>query len=279
MRLTVLVDNNTLTDRYFLGEPALSFFVEETGARVLFDVGYSDAFLHNAYRMNIDLRNLDFLVLSHGHLDHTWGLDALVRLCTESTIERIPFRRPALVAHPLALTTKTVADFPEIGTLLSHEKLARHFDMRLTTEPAWLTDKLVFLGRIERTNDFEALEPLGKVVTEQGEANDFLADDSALAYKSPKGLVLIVGCSHAGICNIAEHAKKVCGEGRIIDIVGGLHLLGPPKKQLTQTLAYIKALKLRALHACHCTDLRSKIALAAVANLEEVGVGIELEYE
>lgn len=72
MKLTVLVDNNTLIDRYFVGEPALSFFIEVGGENILFDTVYSDAFLKNAERMGINLRELDVVVLSHGHVDHTW---------------------------------------------------------------------------------------------------------------------------------------------------------------------------------------------------------------
>ena len=55
MKLTVLVDNNTTIDRYFLGEPALSFLIEDGEARVLFDAGYSDAFVQNAAKLGVDL--------------------------------------------------------------------------------------------------------------------------------------------------------------------------------------------------------------------------------
>ena len=65
MELTVLVDNNTLIDRYFYGEPGVSYFIEDEGERILFDVGYSDVFIKNAQKMNIDLLNVGFLVLSH----------------------------------------------------------------------------------------------------------------------------------------------------------------------------------------------------------------------
>ena len=73
MRLTVLVDNNTLIDRYLLGEPGVCYLIEVDDVRVLFDVGYSDIFLRNAQLLGVDLLQLDYLVLSHGHLDHTWG--------------------------------------------------------------------------------------------------------------------------------------------------------------------------------------------------------------
>lgn len=68
MKITVLVDNNTLIDNYFEGEPALSFFIEEEGKKVLFDTGYSGLFLKNAALMEIDPAGLDYVVLSHGLL-------------------------------------------------------------------------------------------------------------------------------------------------------------------------------------------------------------------
>lgn len=67
MRLTVLTDNNSIIDSYFLAEPALSFFIESEGKRILFDTGYSDVFLKNAEKFGLNLLDIDFLVLSHGH--------------------------------------------------------------------------------------------------------------------------------------------------------------------------------------------------------------------
>ncbi|MGC9514170.1 MBL fold metallo-hydrolase [Methanocrinis sp.] len=279
MKLRVLVDNNTLIDRYFRGEPAVSYFIEEGPKKILFDVGYSDLFIENARQMGIDLLDLDFVILSHGHLDHTWGLGPLVRLLTEAKIEGIDHKRPKLVAHPEAFLPRKIPGLGEIGPLLSREGLSRTFDMALSRGPAWITDRLVFLGEIERDNDFEAQMPLGKSSTEYGERDDFLIDDSALAYRSAGGLVIVSGCSHAGICNILEQAMRICGERRVVDVVGGLHLLDPPERQMMETLRYFERVRPRHVHACHCTDLASKVALAGVADLKEVGVGLDLEYD
>ena len=78
MKLTVLVDNNTYIDQYYLGEPAVSYYIEDEGARVLLDTGYSDIFLSNAEKMGIDLSRLTHIALSHGHNDHTGGLRFLL---------------------------------------------------------------------------------------------------------------------------------------------------------------------------------------------------------
>jgi 7,8-dihydropterin-6-yl-methyl-4-(beta-D-ribofuranosyl)aminobenzene 5'-phosphate synthase len=278
MQLTVLVDNNTLIDRYLLGEPGISLFIEDQKARVLFDLGYSDAFMTNARRLGIDLMDLDWVALSHGHLDHTWGLDPLIRGMTEAMIEKQPVRRPTLVAHPDVFATKTDLGLPEIGSLISLPKVSRHMNARLTRSPLWLTDKLVYLGEIPRIFSFEH-SVIGEVEKDGAMVPDTLADDSSLAYISAKGLVIITGCAHAGICNTVEYAKAVCKTKQILDIVGGFHLQSPSQARMEQTTGYLAAQRPASLHPCHCTDLASKIALAGALPVQEVGSGLRLNYE
>ena len=277
MQLTVLVDNNTLIDRYFLAEPGLSFLIEDEDLSVLFDTGYSDIFIRNAQKMGKNLTNLDFIVLSHSHLDHTWGMEPYLRYLTELAIEQLPFSRPALVTHPETLTGVSAEGLREIGSLISKDRLSKHFDLQLSKEPQFLTEHLVFLGEIPRINDFEGTLPFGR--KDGSNEDDIVIEDSALVYKTSNGLVIITGCSHAGICNIIDYAKKVCKDQRILDIIGGFHLLNPPKRQLEGTISYFKNLHPDSVYACHCTDLASKIALSRVVNVKEVGVGLSLQYK
>ena len=277
MKITVLVDNNTLIDRYFFAEPGLSLLIEDDETTVLFDTGYSDIFLKNAFKMGKDLTNLDYLVFSHNHLDHTWGLDPLIKYFTELQIEQRPFKRPTLVAHPEIFVSVNAEGLGEVGCLLSKEKLAKHLPIQLSAQPKALSSKLTFLGEIPRRNDFEKNLTFGR--KEGAEEDDQVIDDSALVYHSHDGLIIITGCSHAGICNIIEYAKEMCGDHRVVDIVGGFHLLNPPAHQLKGTLSYLEALQPKAVHACHCTDLLSKIALSSVIRLKEVGVGLSIKYD
>ena len=278
MKLTVLVDNNTFISRYFCGEPGLSFFIEVSGKKILLDVGYSQLFIDNARKMNINLLDLDFIVLSHCHLDHTWGLLSLMKLYTEAALEKIPRKKPLLVAHPDVFASRTSDKVPEKGSVISLEKLSLHFDVILSETPVWLTEDMAFLGEVERKTDFEGKTAIGRILKADTETKDYLVDDSALVYKSQEGLVIITGCSHSGICNICEYGKKVAEHNKVIDVVGGFHLLNPDKEQLDGTLKYMKNLSPLKVHACHCTDLKSKIALSKVVDLEAVGVGLKLEY-
>jgi len=276
MDLTLLSDNNTLIDRYFLGEPGFSAFIEDRDARILFDVGYSGIFIANAQKMGIRLDRLNYVALSHGHMDHTWGLDALVRFLAEMDIERIPYARPKIVAHPKTFTSVSAEGFSELGPLFSEDKLGKHFDLSLKEGPQWLGERVVYLGQIPRKNAFEGRSSFGRKENETEE--NFVVEDSALVYRGEEGLTVVTGCAHSGICNIIEYAKAICDESRIVDVIGGFHLQNPQEEQLAGTVRYFSELDAPRIHPCHCTDLRSKIALSKVAKIEEAGVGMKLRY-
>ena len=279
MKVTILMDNTALFDRMFVAEHGFSAYIETEGKRILFDTGYSGAFLQNATKMGINFFDLDYLVLSHGHFDHTGGLWHLLHRFMEAAIEDIPHRLPRLIAHPRCFHPRPKLPLADIGSVLTADEVQRFMPLELSAVPLILTRNLFFLGEIEQKFLFEAADPgPRRIALPDGSLHkDRILDDTSLAFRGQNGLVVITGCAHAGICNTVEYAKKVCGETRVHDIVGGLHIR-KPGTQLDGTLAYLRDLKPAALHACHCTSLEAKIALATVAPLQETGVGLRLEY-
>lgn len=90
MELTVLMDDNILHNTYLRAEHGLSYLLESSKYKILFDAGYSELFLYNADKLDKEITDIDHLVLSHGHLDHSWGLEALARdLLKRKLVERI----------------------------------------------------------------------------------------------------------------------------------------------------------------------------------------------
>ena len=268
MKLTVLVDNNTLIDQYYGGEPGLCFYIEDNDTRCLWDAGYTDLCISNALKMGITLSRLDVLAFSHGHNDHIGGLPHL--------LERFDCRQMQLVAHPDTFLPKRLHG-QMIGSLLSAQDLQSRCRLHLSKGPVWLTQQLVFLGEIPRTTEFEATRAIGQVKHGNVWREDFLLDDSALVWCSAKGLVIITGCAHSGICNIIEAAKTVCGTTQIAAVIGGFHLseLGP---QVEQTIQYLKRHRIDQLYPCHCVSFAVKSAIHQQIPIQEVGVGMHLEW-
>lgn len=278
MKLTILVDNNILQSKNFLGEHGLSFYIEEDNKKILFDTGYSNVFIKNAFKMNINLIDLDYIVLSHGHYDHTWGLSSYLSLYLSNLKQGKEFKETTILTNPDTFNEKYKDKLGEIGCLLSKDKLEKSFNLKLSKEPFWISDNLVFLGEIPRINDFEGKESIGKVFQNNSYKDDYITEDSAIVYKTEQGLVVVTGCSHSGICNIIGYAKQVCKEPRVVDIIGGFHLVKTSEERLTKTVNYLSTLNLKQLHPCHCTDFQSRIFLAKKLNLKETGVGTVLNY-
>lgn len=278
--LTILIDETSTTDNQFVGEFGLSFFVESGEKKILFDTGSAGGFLANAGMMGIELRDLDYVVLSHGHDDHTGGLIQLARHLAMPKNTSHLSKVPELVAHPRCFYPKPKGWIQNTGSPLSEAEAQQHFAVNLSQKPVWITDDLVFLGEVPRRFPFERTDPgERRIVLPDGSVElDQLRDDSALAFHSSAGLVIITGCSHTGICNIMEYARDVCGERRVAGIVGGLHLLSPEPKRLVKTGKYLNRLHLNALYACHCTSPEAKIVLAEYCQLRETHVGMCLKW-
>ena len=268
MKLTVLCDNNTIIDCYYLGEPALSFYLEEGDRKILFDTGYSDVFLRNAEKLGIDLSALTAVVISHGHNDHTGGLRYLLNETDLSGVK--------LIAHPGVFRRRRYEGL-EIGAELTAEECREHgLEVIETTEPYRLSEKLIYLGEIPRTVSFEGKTPIGRVLEKGKWRADFIRDDSALCYEGEEGSFVITGCSHSGICNILSYALKLSGKEKASGIIGGFHLL-KQDEVLEETAAFLSGHVSKDLYPCHCVSLHAKLALAAKMPVIEIGSGSSLE--
>lgn len=268
VKLKVLVDNNTYIDKYYYGEPAVSYYIEDEDARILLDVGYSNLFIKNSIALGVDLQNIDSIIISHGHDDHTKGL----KYYFEENYEN----RLSIIAHPDAFKEKINKNI-NIGSSILTEELKERCNLILSKEPMKISNNLTFLGEIPQLNDFEIRSPVGKQNENNVFVDDYIMDDSALAYQSEKGIYIITGCSHSGICNIVEYAKKVCNDHRVLGIIGGFHLF-ELSDRVSKTIDYFKQNNIRELYPCHCTSFAVRAEMHKALPLEEVGVGLEIQW-
>ena len=137
MLLKVLVDNNTYIDEYYYGEPGVCYYIENNTDKILFDCGYSDIFIKNAKKMNIDLSKVNKIIISHGHNDHTGGLKYLIDLKITNDVE--------LITHPNSLNYKE-EDNINIGSPVLKSELEKIWNLNLSKKPIKISDNLYFLG-------------------------------------------------------------------------------------------------------------------------------------
>lgn len=269
MKLTVLMDNNTYIDEYYLGEPAVSDWIEDGEHVILFDSGYSSAFLENAARMMLDLSRVTDVVLSHGHNDHTGGLPTFFEHFTQ------PVR---LLAHPNAFLPKRAGGL-DIGSPLPLYRLPKWAKPKLSRKPVFVSEHVWFLGEIPRVYPFEAERSVGETLAECGCSweEDQLIDDTSLALVLPEGVFVVTGCAHAGICNTVRYAKEQTGKQRVLGVLGGFHLF-EPGALLNQTIETLRELGVERVYPAHCTSLAVKSAFVGAFDTREVGVGLVLDW-
>lgn len=242
MKISVLA--NDKAKEGFEAEHGFSLFIEHNGKSIILDTGNSEKTLQNAEKLGVDLGKADFLVLSHGHIDHTNAIEAFFEkgikpkvVCHEGVFVK-RYERKGDVYKGMPVTKYEIESETElIAVKKQHE----------------LFEGVFFLGEIPRKSDFEGRRALGVYFDSDRKKDDFVTDDSALAIKTENGLVVITGCAHSGISNICEYAKQITDEQKIYAIVGGLHLMDAYPNIISKVINYIRGQGVEKVLVGHCT--------------------------
>jgi len=248
-------------------EHGLSFlvtvFVDGQRHSLLLDTGATvGGVVHNLRALGVNLQEIEAIVLSHGHFDHTTGLNGLAQ-------ELSPV--PPLLVHPDCWLKRRVAvpgqEPRELPTTSREKVQAAGFRLIEQREPSLLFDgALLVTGEIERTTEFEQGFPIHQALRD-GEwvADPLILDDQALVVNvRGRGLVVITGCGHAGVVNIVRHAQKLTGVERVYAIVGGFHLATSPLETVVwPTVEALAGFAPEIIVPTHCTGWRATHAIAA----------------
>jgi 7,8-dihydropterin-6-yl-methyl-4-(beta-D-ribofuranosyl)aminobenzene 5'-phosphate synthase len=232
--------------------------------RVLFDAGRTpDGLVENMRRLELSPRDIDVIVLSHGHWDHTTGMDGLVG--------ELGRRNMPVLIHPEFWSRRRLAfpgrDAVELPTTSKGALEGAGFEIVEQRQPSFLLDGcLLVTGEVDRTTEFERGFP-GHEAHRHGawQPDPLILDDQALvATVRGRGLVVLTGCGHSGIINILHYARRITGEDRIHAAVGGFHLSGPALEPIIgPTCDALGAFAPDFLVPAHCTGWGATHALAA----------------
>lgn len=218
MRVVVLIDNNPDPDGKYLTEHGVSIYFETDGLKWLFDVGASPSFAINARKMGIDIRKVDYLILSHAHRDHTGGLDYFLRKNKKARVVMSPLESGELFISYRKNIYHNIT--------LDHSVIKEHADrFELANTDQQLSPNITVIRHIP------VIEPLPKAncllfqSDKLGERPDNFDHEVALTVKTSNGIVVFSGCSHHGLLNILHAATQTSKADKVVAIIGGTHLL------------------------------------------------------
>jgi len=231
--------------------------------RLLFDAGRTpDGLVENMRRLDLSPNDLEAIVLSHGHLDHTTGMNGLVRVLGRSNL-------PVMIHPEFWAKRRIVIPGQDPFELPSTSRSALEgagFEITEDQRPSFILDEsLMVTGEIDRTTQFERGFPPHQALR-GGEwvADPLVLDDQALVFTvAGRGLVVLTGCGHAGVINTVRYAQKLTGVDQVHAIIGGFHLSGPLFEPIIPRVCEaLRAFEPEVVVPTHCTGWRAIHALA-----------------
>src|SRR5690554_2062477 len=248
MIIKTLVENTALS-KNFGSEHGLSLYIEANSRKIIFDVGTSELFLENAKKLNVDITEVDYLIISHGHYDHGGGLRAFLR---ENTKAEVFLRRLAFEKY-YALRSNDALEY--IGL---DEELKRNRRIVLTSDRFFIYKRIQVFSNIPQKESI-LVSNNGLLMEQYGQTlHDAFAHEQNLIIVEDGKTLLVTGCAHNGIVNILEHFYDL--KGHMPDyVVGGFHLSsrsgGNEVHEMIDRIGkYLVDTKAK-FYTCHCTGL------------------------
>ncbi|MFA5467610.1 MAG: MBL fold metallo-hydrolase [Sphaerochaetaceae bacterium] len=241
--ITTLIDNSAPFNKKLASEHGLAFLIEKGNKKILFDTGASGAFIKNGQLLDKDLSSLDHIVISHRHWDHGGGLMPLLDKYTYPSLK--------LWSGKGFEKEKYGDDGRVLGLSITRQDLNRHKVMwhSVCSDTVMLYRGVWLLTDFKRHSDTAPHNPRFRL--EDGSVDPF-EDEVALLVDTPKGLILIVGCSHPGILNIVDTAMERFNRP-FYALLGGIHLSDASAERRAEVVNWLLASPIEYLGLCHCS--------------------------
>lgn len=258
MKIVVLMEDKALEKKELETEHGLSVYMELDGKKILFDTGQSGKFIDNANALNVDLKDLDYVLISHGHYDHSGGLERLI----EEVSPHIELFVGKNFFHD-KYSLRDSGDYEYVGNpfdrsyLEEKEIKTEYVDVDMLN----ITENLMVFTNFNRKDEFENNNQKMFLKEDGVYKLDTFPDEISIGIKTDKGLIVVVGCSHPGIVNILETIMDRTGM-KIHQVIGGTHLIEEDDDKIKKVIDYLKEKDIKYISACHCTGKQGETMLS-----------------
>lgn len=259
LKITVVADNRA--EAPLVAEHGLALWIEAGDRKILLDTGQGLSLIANAALLDIDIRETDALVLSHGHYDHTGSVSEVLKAAPQAQI----YLHPAVFLPRYSISARKARPVQAPGRALN--SIISHPERKVNwiNGPAKVAEGISLTGPIPREAEFE--DTGGPFFLDQGgKKPDLIIDDLAMWLDTDDGLVVCTGCCHSGIINTLRYVISLTGRSRVRKIVGGLHLVNASEERLERTAEELNKLDIEELVPCHCTGDEAYEYLSASLN-------------
>mgnify|MGYP001190502448 CR=1 FL=1 len=253
MKITIIADNYVDT-ACLVAEHGFSCLIETVNKKILFDTGQGSVLINNIRALNI-FEDIDMIVLSHGHYDHTGGLsahlDELSGYCYDIFASEFIFDKHL---------KKSGDSFDNIGFKSDRSSVEQKFKLHLNSDLKQISENIFLSGSIIRTEKFNADSLLYAKV--DGEyVKDIFRDEQYMVVKEEEGIHVITGCTHCGVVNLLNDVKSKFIGYKILSLTGGLHMFRSAHSQIEHVVSFMESEQIKVINTGHCTGLEASMLM------------------